>query len=978
LALALGFSAVGLGVLLALWWRVPAVTLPVMLAGWLLLLLASRRLRPEPARDPHPGDLPLTVSERASEARKIVLAASRSDNAVLIFDTERRLEWVNDVYTRLSGLGLEQVAGLGPERFLFGPDTDPATAERVGGAIDAGEGVSVEVMNRDPSGRCYWLAFEVQPILTASGRVASLIAIGRDITDRKLAEEALRASELQVRTIIETTPECVKLVAADGTLLEINPAGMVIIEAASPDEVVGRSVYDLIAPAHRESYRQFNERVCAGRGETLEFELVGLKGTRRWMESHASPLGDTKHGSVVQLGLARDISARKQAEAEMERARAAALEAARVKSEFLANVSHEIRTPMNGIIGMTEIALDSDPSPEQKQCLETIRSSAQALLVILNDVLDFSKIEAGRLELETIPFRCRDLFRDTLRPLAVQAHAKGLELACEIAPELPDSLRGDPGRLRQILLNLVGNAIKFTERGEVAVRLDVERLDEDEVRVHFEIADTGIGIPASKKDLIFDAFAQADGSTTRKYGGTGLGLAIVSQLVGMMDGRVWVESEPERGSRFHCTLALSVERNGQPPLGVEGPENLASLRVLVVDDNATSRRILSSMLESWGIRTVCAADGEEALAALRESSERGTSFDLVLLDARMPTADGFEIARRMRDQIGPPPTPIVLLTTSGFRGDAARCRELGIGAYLTKPILPSDLLGAMRTILAPAGAESDRGLVTKHSLRERLPRLRILLAEDDAVNRTVARTLLERCGHAVLAVEDGVQALDALESGAFDIALLDAQMPRLGGIEVTAAVRERERHTGRHLPIAALTAYALDSDRERCLAAGMDGYLSKPIVPEALYTEIARLTGSADARGRAGRPEPQPLPVFDRRGALSVVDGDEGLLGEIVSMFLAETPRMRAEISRAADSGNETELERALQPMLGALGTIAARAAEGAARELETLSRSSPLGDAKDALARLDFELARLEPELRALDPSRVEELVEF
>jgi len=927
---------------------------------------------------------------RDSEERFRAVVQTASD-AITTIDSRGNIVFWNHAAEAIFGYVADEILGkpltaLMPERFRT---AHQGRLERlVSGAKPRIIGKTIELSGLGKDGEEFPL--ELSLTTWETGEETFFTAIIRDITERKRTEEALRRAhdELEMRVQERTAElaranealraEITERQRAEETLgkyafiANTSRQFMTLIskecvyEAANESyckahgktrkQILGRTVVDIWG---RETYAtQIQEHLdnCFAGNETSHqawFQFPGLE--QRFFEVTYYPYygdgGPVTHAVVV----SRDITERKRAEEALQEAKDTAEAANRAKSEFLARMSHEIRTPIHGIMGMTRLVLDTELTPEQREYLGIVNSSADSLLFIINDILDFSKIEAGQLELEETDFDLRTTVEQTAEAMALRAHKKGLELVCHILPQVPTALVGGPERLRQVLVNLVGNAVKFTEQGEVVVQVEVEADREEEAELHFTVRDTGIGILEDKQGLIFEAFRQADGSATRRYSGTGLGLAISQQLVESMRGRIWVESRLGEGSTFHFTVEFKKLACARPAVFGELSRAVAAdlqgRPVLVVDDNATNRLILRKTLTDWGLEVTEAEDGPAGLRELEQAKETSRSFRLILLDKMMPGMNGFAVAERIHDEPLMKDAIVMMLSSDSVHSDAAQCRSLGIATYLVKPIKQAELLDAILAVLGTARKIEKEPEQVIPTTIEGTP-LRILLADDNTAGQLVGRRTLEKMGHAVQVASNGLEALQMLEKEDFDLVLMDVEMLEMDGLEATRVIREREAESGRHIPIIAMTAYAMKEDREKCLAAGMDGYLSKPATPERLASAIGGFLPPNRDRSSA--------PSVDLDEALEMVGGDRELLCEAVGLFLAEDyPRQLEDLVESLECQDARSSKAAAHGIKGALLSFGGRPASDVALRLETMGREGDLSGAQGALEELEAEVKR-------------------
>ncbi len=849
-------------------------------------------------------------------------------------------------------------------------------------------------------------------VLAAVG--SALLAL--TIVRRKRSETRLQ----RLAMAVEASADGMIITNKEGKIVYINPA-MVSLTGLPETEAGGRDLRHILSgqistDLYNRMWETFMEKQEVWRGQLLcrrlhsteitdpDYQREGIYPNLYWAYMTVAPINNEQNEPIGFVAVQRDITEevlrrekigrqREELEKRLEenikfrdmarehlaevhslndRLREAmenAQAAARAKSEFLANISHEIRTPMNGIMGMTELLLNTGINEEQREYLTMVKSSADSLLTIIDDILDFSKIEAGKLELCPIHFKLRDSLAGVMKTLSFRAHEKGLEMIYNVSPDVPISIIGDPGRLRQILVNLIGNAIKFTTTGEVVVEVGKDSHTTDDVLLLFKITDTGIGIPEEKQKVIFDAFSQADGSTTRRFGGTGLGLTISNMLVEMMDGRLWVESEYGKGSRFNFILRFGLQKLAEVENRESSTIDFQGLDVLVVDDNSTNRRILKEVFTGWKMKTTLAESGSDALRIVKVHEKE---FDLAVLDASMPEMDGFELAEKLIELRKGSKPDIIMLTSSGLRGDAERCMKAGISAYLTKPVNQAELHEVIRSVLAKEGPlNKNSKLITRYSLNEEREKYSILLAEDNIVNQRLVARVLERQGHKVKVAKNGREALREVKKNQFDLILMDVQMPEMDGLEATTAIRETEKETEERIPIIAMTAHATSSDMEKCLNAGMSAYISKPfqindflkVINEHGIKSVNQGKGE-ESMSTATDNFSALSSVMDVDEAIERVGGDMELLKELTDIFIIDSNKLLTEIKEALSNADDRALERSAHALKGAVSNFSALRAHEKAYHMETLGRQGDISLAEKELENLNKEIESLKSAL--------------
>jgi PAS domain S-box-containing protein len=878
--------------------------------------------------------LELTDEASYKERRLLDALLGGAPIAIAALDREGRVLGVNGAFEQLFGFAAAETVGQELNGLIVPPE-GRLEAQELDQRLHLGGRASAEVVRRTRDGRLILVRYSAAAVSDVAEQ--AFFVMFDDLSALENAERALGQAEEQYRELVESASDLVWQTDRHGRWTFLNVASTRIY-GAEPKELLGHALLERADPAHLERDQAAFQQVLNG-DELTDYETVhrDMAGNPKHLSFAARPVRDVRGEVMGARGTTRDVSERAAAREALERARELAERAALTKSAFVANVSHEIRTPMNGVLGMVELLLDSDLTPEQRRTAELARSSAEALLDLINDILDFSKIEAARVELEHIGFDLPGLVGSTVRVLGVRAALRRLEMVADVKADVPQRVRGDPGRVRQILTNLIGNAVKFTEQGEVVVSVTSTARGDGAALVRFSVRDSGIGIAPEHLTSIFQEFTQADPSHTRKYGGTGLGLSISKRLVELMGGEIGVTSEVGRGSEFWFTVPLTVEplkdARAAPPVRLQGA------RVLVVDDNASSRRVVREALADAGSQVQEATTAAGALEALHGAHRAGISYDLVVIDAFMPEHDGYELAQVIRAQPALEETRLIMLTSAGKRGDAQRCRELGIVGYLVKPVAAAEMVEAAAAVM---GSVTPEGLVTRHTIEENRRPLHILLAEDNPVNQEVAAAMLRKRGHSVDIADNGRQAVEAVVRERYDVVLMDIQMPEMDGYEAARAIRAMPK--GRDVPIVACTAHAMAEERERCLAVGMTACLTKPFKPYDLFAAVEGWGAEKPAGSAAAAGVPLDLEEFRRtmRDA-----GVEGAVDDMLQVFAADAPGRLEALTQAVQVGEAKPIERAAHALKSAAATITARPLAEALRALELAAKAGDVDRAR-------------------------------
>ena len=890
--------------------------------------------------------------------------------ALLVKDTLGKILFANKAYLEFSGRSLDKIVGKSDYEFVsekLAKKYRDADAE----VIKTKKSLSGFGRHKSKNGDILLVEYRRIPICADDGEVIAIHFLCWDVTQQRDTENALAHERFLFNSLLAHSPDRIYFKDLESRFTRISKSLTKKFNRET-HEILGRSDVDFFTEEFATRTRKDEQQILET-GESIVSILEEEKcpdGSSTWCSTTKVLLQDENENIFGTFGISRDITELMDSRRKLQKALALADGASRAKSEFVANMSHEIRTPMNGIIGMARLLAETSLDSNQSEYTSMISQASESLMGLLNDILDFSKIEAGKLELDQIPFNLSDSVGKTTQSLASKAIEKDLELACRISPALPERLIGDPSRLRQIIVNLVGNAIKFTDHGEILVEVDSQAFDDKSVELHFAVQDTGIGIPAAKQELIFDEFSQADSSTTRRFGGTGLGLTICKQLVGLMGGKIWVESEVGVGTTFHFSANFPVAEN-QPSTSTFKLESLRGIRTLVVDDNQTNRRIVEEMLKSWELSPQVVDGGVAAITEMQNATKRGLPYQLVLLDCMMPGMDGFSVAELVSgNPVFSNPTIIMISSAAGL-GDAMRCKEAGISHYMTKPVIKSELFDVIVDALGTEQAKEEPASVVEEKRRRDLKparSLHILAVEDDEISQRVAVGYLEQAGHQVTLARTGREAISLVDSlgdrnnESFDLILMDVQMPDIDGIKTTTVIREREKKTGNRIPIIAATAAAMAGDRERCLAAGMDAYIAKPIQIDLLFDTIEAQTGIAKQVNNTSETTPASNPetpiqtdekLVDFERSLTRVPGGIDGLAKTHQIFIKECDRLISELEAALAKSDFETVKRAAHSIRGSAKVLCAERLADITLEMETLADGHKLEKAQSMLPEL-------------------------